>query len=620
MRLDNDTSEASQSPSHNFANGSSRSSGPRSPLGQPSNGASHSRGESNGSQTNGGPVANTRPISATFFGHDRGEVTRILIQSLTDLGYHGAAGALCKESGCQLEGPTVASFRNSVLSGDWHVAEDVLFGTETYDNGGGIGLDASYGKTWDKSRSRPDSEHVGGLTLAEGANRHVMQFSMKRQKYLELLERRELSQALAVLRQELTPLHQDVSKLHALSSLMMCQSAEDLREQAQWDGAQGESRMKLLSELSKSISPSVMIPEHRLASLLDEVKEGWIERCHYHNTAASPSLYLDHNCAKDDFPTRDALELKHHTDEVWFVQYSNDGSMLASTSKDTTIIIYETTTYNVIHQLDQHDKSGVTHLAWSPDDQRIITCCSQPENAARIWDIKTGTCIQYFSEFTYPCTTAAWGLNGKHVVIGSQDDKLGCGVWDLAGNCVHNFCKDRAKLRANDLAISPNGQRLVIVSDSTIVVFDFTSYEKIYEWQVDDVKLTSVTISQDSRHMLVSMNQDHIQLMEIDSGKVIHRFEGHQQKQFIIRSAFGGADENFVVSGSEDSRIYIWRSNGLLIEALDAHPGCVNSVAWHPTDPSTFASAGDDSRVKIWRPVSAPPFPARSDGSNGYGL
>ena len=116
---------------------------------------------------------------------------------------------------------------------------------------------------------------------------------------------------------------------------------------------------------------------------------------------------------------------------------------------------------------------------------------------------------------------------------------------------MHNFCKDRAKLRANALAISPNGQRLVIVSDSTIVVFDFTSYEKIYEWQVDDVKLTSVTISQDSRHMLVSMNQDHIQLMEIDSGKVIHRFEGHQQKQFIIRSAFGGADENFVVSGSE---------------------------------------------------------------------
>lgn len=565
-------------------------------------------------------MANGRVLPSTFFGHDREEVTRILIQSLTDLGFHSAAGALCKESGCQLEGPTVASFRNSVLSGDWHVAEELLFGTESYDNGGGIGLDASYGKSWGRARSRTGSRHIGGLKLAEGANRDEMLFWMKQQKYLEFLERRELSKALVVLRQELTPLHQDVSRLHTLSSLLMCQSAEDLRQQAQWDGAQGESRMQLLSELSKSISPSVMIPEHRLAVLLDEVKESWIENCQYHNTAASPSLYLDHNCERDDFPTKAVLDLKHHTDEVWFLEYSNDGTMLASTSKDTTIIIYETTTYKVIHQLDQHDKSGVTHLAWSPDDRRIITCCSQPENAARIWDVKTGTCIQYFNEFTYPCTTAAWAPNGKHVIIGSQDDKLGCGIWSLDGSLIHNFCTPGGRLRANDLAISPNGERLVVVAENSIIVFDFTTYEKLCEWQVEDVKLTSVTISQDSRHMLVSMDLDKIRLMEIESGEVIQRFSGHAQRQFIIRSAFGGADENFVVSGSEDSRIYIWRSNGLLIEALDAHPGCVNSVAWHPTDPSTFASAGDDSRVKIWRPASASPFAVSSGGSNGYGL
>lgn len=217
MRLDNnDVSKRSRSPSQTYTNGSTRSSGPRSPLGKTSNGASHTRAESNGSYTNGGPVGNGNAVSTTFYGHDREEVTRILIQSLTDLGYHGAAGALCKESGFQLEGPTVASFRNSVLNGDWNEAEELLFGTNTYD-GGGIGLDASYGKSWAKSRSRPNSQHSGGLTLAEGANQDEMLFWMKQQKYLELLERRELGKALAVLRQELTPLHQDVSRLHALS-------------------------------------------------------------------------------------------------------------------------------------------------------------------------------------------------------------------------------------------------------------------------------------------------------------------------------------------------------------------------------------------------------------------
>lgn len=220
MRLDNDASKRSQSPTHNFTNGSSRSPGLRASLGKVANGDSHPKPESNGSFTNGSSVANGAPRSTTFYGHDREEVTRILIQSLTDLGYHGAATALCKESGYQLEGPTVASFRNAVLNGDWAEAEELLFGTTTYDHGGGIGLDGpgGYGKSWAKSaRSASASRHSGGLTLAEGANREEMLFWMKQQKYLELLERRDLGKALMVLRQELTPLHQDVGRLHALS-------------------------------------------------------------------------------------------------------------------------------------------------------------------------------------------------------------------------------------------------------------------------------------------------------------------------------------------------------------------------------------------------------------------
>jgi WD40 repeat protein len=127
---------------------------------------------------------------------------------------------------------------------------------------------------------------------------------------------------------------------------------------------------------------------------------------------------------------------------------------------------------------------------------------------------------------------------------------MGCGVWDLDGNLKHNFCDD-GKLRTNNLAVSPDGQRLVVATETLIVVFDFATYQKIAEFQLDDFKLTSVTISQDSRHMLISMSPDQIRLMEIDTGDVIQRFGGHAQKQFIIRSAFGGADENFVVSGSE---------------------------------------------------------------------
>lgn len=277
MRLDTDVPHQPQSPTQSYSNGSStRSPGAKTALGKVANGNSHIKTDSNGSAgsyANG--TSNRKPVSPTFFGHNREEVTRILIQSLTDLGYDNAARALCQESGYELEGPTVAAFRSAVLQGEWAEAEVLLFGTDSYDDGGGVGLGedgAGYGKGRGKAtkHSWSPQRHTKGLKLAEGANENEMKFWMRQQKYLELLEERDLGAALMVLRQELTPLHQDVGRLHALSryglfcskgktcvsvltsisSLMMCQSAEDLKYQASWDGAAGESRRQLLSELS----------------------------------------------------------------------------------------------------------------------------------------------------------------------------------------------------------------------------------------------------------------------------------------------------------------------------------------------------------------------------------
>ena len=39
-------------------------------------------------------------------------------------------------------------------------------------------------------------------------------------------------------------------------SLLMCQSTEDLKNKAEWDGAEGHSRHHLLSELSSKLSVS----------------------------------------------------------------------------------------------------------------------------------------------------------------------------------------------------------------------------------------------------------------------------------------------------------------------------------------------------------------------------
>lgn len=121
------------------------------------------------------------------------------------MGYNEAAASLVRESHCELESPSVAAFRQAVMDGQWADAEAILLGS--YHSGGGM----------TSAASNLTLDGPAGLVLAEGADKSQMLFWMRQQKFLEYLEQRDLSKALAVLRQELTPLNHDIHQLHALS-------------------------------------------------------------------------------------------------------------------------------------------------------------------------------------------------------------------------------------------------------------------------------------------------------------------------------------------------------------------------------------------------------------------
>lgn len=184
---------------------------------------------SNGQSQANGSGKSPASLSPTYFGHDREEVTRILIQSLHDLGYNEAACTLSRESGFELESVAAASFRSSVLDGRWADAEDILLGSY-HPDGGGNGASGGECRGGGKAILRKAdtdllSEH-GPLVLAEGADRNEMLFCLRQQKFLELLEQRDLGTALMVLRQELTPLNHDIAQLHALSRCVILRNKQ----------------------------------------------------------------------------------------------------------------------------------------------------------------------------------------------------------------------------------------------------------------------------------------------------------------------------------------------------------------------------------------------------------
>ena len=202
MRLDPD-STSSNGPQHH-ANGSSPTT-QKNGISTSANGHSSPTNGHSSPHQNGFSTSIPRLKSSSFYGHDREEVTRLLIQGLGDLGYHSSANRLSHESGYEVESPAVAAFRNAILQGQWPEAESLLFGVDSEADAGGVSI------------SNGHSHHFGGLKLVMDANPDSMRFSIREQKYLELLEKMETTTAIMVLRHELQPLRQDVSRLDHLS-------------------------------------------------------------------------------------------------------------------------------------------------------------------------------------------------------------------------------------------------------------------------------------------------------------------------------------------------------------------------------------------------------------------
>lgn len=545
---------------------------------------------------------------------DRHEFVRLMIQSLNDVGYHESAAALEAESGYAVEAPEVASFRRAVLDGAWDEAEAAL----------------------------------GHLGLANTDDLRATRFLLSQQKYLELLEQQDVAAALQVLRGDLAPMSYDQEKLHLLSSLMMCASADDLRERANWDGSAGTSRRRLLSQLQTYIPPSVMLQPRRLTALLEQARAHQRAQCLYHTRTVPPSLLEDHACSRADFPVLTTHILAEHDDEVWDIRWSHDGRSLASGSKDKCAIVWSIGPETGPAQrecvadkvLRDHDHS-VTALAWSMDDSVLLT---SSETVIKMWNAKTGACIRELKKHDETVSSLVYLPDGSGFVSGGMDRKII--VWDNDGSVRESW--PLAPIRICDLTVSPDGSRLIAVgllrlnesatASSTslslpastpganglgavntlrmtpagaaprnkLVIYDLQSKQELNSVIEVLGEVTSVRVSRDSRYAIVNHAPDEVHLWDLESGRLARKFTGQRQGQHVIRSCFGGDEDTFVLTGSEDGNVYVWhRDTGVLLEVLAGHgEGSVNSVAWNPQEPALFASCSDDQTIRIWE---APP-------------
>ena len=204
------------------------------------------------------------------------------------------------------------------------------------------------------------------------------------------------------------------------------------------------------------------------------------------------------------------------------------------------------------HRLIGHQKP-VSCLSWSPNDDQILTCGE--EEVVRRWDISSGKCLQVYEKGPVGLISCSWSPDGKCVFSGLTDKSIL--MWDLDGKEIECL-KGQKTIRISDLQITSDGKLIITICKETmILLLDRESRaERCIE---EDQMIVSFTLSKDNKYLLVSLVNEELHLWNIQGHvRLVAKYKGHRRSRFIVRACFGGLEQAFIASGSEDSQVCLF--------------------------------------------------------------
>ncbi|MDF5719550.1 MAG: hypothetical protein PUP91_03455, partial [Rhizonema sp. PD37] len=163
-----------------------------------------------------------------------------------------------------------------------------------------------------------------------------------------------------------------------------------------------------------------------------------------------------------------------HAKPVRSVSFSPDGKMLASTSNDNTVKLWDTRTGKEITTLTGHTNS-VNGVSFSPDGKMLASASS--DNTVKLWNTKTGKEIKTLTGHTHSVFGVSFSPDGKMLASASADNtvkmwntKTGKEIKTLRGHTHSVF----------SVSFSPDGKMLASASgDKTVKLWDTPTGKEI---------------------------------------------------------------------------------------------------------------------------------------------
>ncbi|GLT42971.1 hypothetical protein SLA2020_169480 [Shorea laevis] len=358
-------------------------------------------------------------------------------------------------------------------------------------------------------------------------------------------------------------------------------------------------------------------------------------------------------------------KLDKHRGCVNTVSFNADGDILVSGSDDRRVVLWDWETGKVKLSFHSGHNNNVFQAKIMPysDDRSIVTCAADGQvRHAQILerDVNTkllakhhGRAHKLAIEPGSPYIFYTCGEDGlvQHIDLrtAAATELFTCRPLDDSRSGYMPF------IHLNAIAIDPRNPNLFAVagSDEYTRLYDIRKYKwdgstdfgqltdcfcPVHLIGDEQVGITGLAFS-DQSELLVSYNDECIYLftkdmglgpnpvpssplsphseasekghnqssasssaMEADEKSIPQVYKGHRNFETVKGVSFFGPRCEYVVSGSDCGRIFIWRKKGgELIRVIEADKHVVNCIESHPHT-TVLASSGIENDIKIWTP------------------